>query len=161
MSYCAPADVRRVMAKDAAATSGQGTQSRGTAASLSDADIQAHINDASAEVDAALTSAPSNYVLPFPVGDPPSGLVFAITRDIAAYRATLEWKKGALVPADSATQKRQDFAEGLLARIQAGTLVLPGYGASPDDVAAVVNFVPDSWTWTPDYGFGVSDVQTN
>ena len=62
MAYCVPQDVREVLAPDGGVSPGSDT-----AASLSDPELVQHIADASAQVDAALASAPTFYPSPLPV----------------------------------------------------------------------------------------------
>lgn len=148
--YCLPSDVRDVLAPDGALSEGQGT-----AASLSDRELSLAISDAQAQIDTALASATALYPVPFTAGVPP--LVVGLTRDIAAYLATLTWMKGSssAVAADKPVALRYQRATTLLGQLADDTLVLPGFGASPDQVGSVVNVVPDVWTWWPDIGFGM------
>jgi len=80
MSYVLPDAVRSVLVRDTDKTTG-------SAASLTDATIQAAIDDAEAQVDGTLRLL---YEVPF---DPAPDLVVTITRDIAAYLADLTYRQ--------------------------------------------------------------------
>lgn len=122
-----------------------GTESlAGTAASLSDPDLQDAINQAQAEVDGRLSV---RYSTPF--ADPPE-LIVKITGDIAAYQATLLARRGEPILANEAVVLRYQRAQTLLAQAAAGNLALPvaTAPAGPGGEPAVQNPV-DGDLWAP------------
>lgn len=153
MAYVTPNDVREVLTPDGSAVPG-----KNTAAALSDAELAKAIADAQAQVDSALASSPTFYPVPFPDGQVPT-LVQQVTRDIAAYLATLTWHRGQ-IPADHTVRRRYervvgaDERSGVLGQLASGVLLIPGFAATPAREGSVINFVPDEWTWHPDIGFG-------
>jgi hypothetical protein len=98
---------------------------RGSAASLSDDDLRDAIVEAQSEVDARVPGEP------FVEGTAPP-VVSAVTRDIAAYLATLTHRRGDPVPADDPVQLRYNRAKGILTDIGSGKIELSG---APDPTA--------------------------
>jgi phage gp36-like protein len=106
--YATAEDVRAAVTRDP----GNNT---GTAATMADAQLELAIRAAQAEVDAALRG---RYTVPFP--PPIPFLVWQITVDIAAYRATLRYRQGKdLTQADPVALTHQ-VARQLLGSIAAG-----------------------------------------
>lgn len=111
MAYTTPNDVREALSPEGSDTIGA------TAASLSDQALDQHIAEASAEVDAMVKGAP------FPDGEVPN-VVEAITRNIAAYLATLAHRQGLQLPDDHPVALLYKRAEAMLALAAAGKLDL-------------------------------------
>jgi phage gp36-like protein len=117
--YCAPSDVRNALAPDGASG---GTN---TAADLDDPSIIDAINEASSVVD-SYVSGPYDTS----IGDVIPTVISFWTRDIAAYYATLTWRKSKdLTPQDPVTLRYQAALAGLEG-IAAGTVSIP----MPQDV---------------------------
>lgn len=115
--YVIPQDVRDTLA---------GTESlTGTAAGLTDDDLTQAIEEAQTEIDGRLVG---RYDTPFT--DPPT-LVVALTRDIAAYLATLTQRRGEPIAANEPIQLRYNRAQTLLAQAASGALPLAVPGADP------------------------------
>lgn len=133
-SYTTPPAVR-----DAVAASTGGSNDPGSAASLSDAQIQEAIDNAGAQVDGALAI---KYGLP--LAAPVPQLVVSLTTDIAAYLATLTWRRNRNTPALAPIQLRYDRAVALLAQLVAGTIELP-IGESAPSAGSAWNTSPDTF----------------
>lgn len=114
MAYLTPAQLRLVLNPD-----GDNTDT-GSAAGMTDPELQEAINDAQAEVDGKLSARTSTpLVTPLPT------LIFRVVRDIAAYLATLTNRRGdPLTPSDPIAL-RYAAAEQLLNGLAAGTVPLP------------------------------------
>jgi phage gp36-like protein len=112
---------------------------------MSDAEITEAISDAQTEVDARLQGyAPA----PFDVTAIPP-IVARVTRDIAAYLATLTFRQGDPMLPDHPVALRYAAAQGILAAIAKGTMEAPGAppdtdGGAEEQTASVINF---SETW--------------
>lgn len=127
MAYCTVDDVRAVL-------SAQGVSDTASAASLSDDDLQAAIDDTSSEVDARLAV---RYDVPFDddretEAKPVPRLVRNITRDIAAYKATLTYRRGAPLETTDPAQLRYNAATKLLSLVVNGQATL-GLENSPSE----------------------------
>jgi phage gp36-like protein len=126
--------------RDALAPSGSLTPGVATAASLSDAELTSAIADAQTEVDARLQGySPA----PFDVSAIPP-IVTRITRDIAAYLATLTFRQGDPMLPDHPVSLRYAAAQALLTAIAKGTMEAPGApvdssGVAEEQTAAVIN----------------------
>lgn len=125
------ADYTDVSAVRLALSPGGDESDTGSAASLADADLQAAIDDATDEVNGKITA---RY--PLPIAAPVPSILARICRDIAAYFATLTYRRGdPLLPGDPVAL-RYKAAEDLLTQIQTGMLSLgtdsiDGPGLSP------------------------------
>lgn len=113
-TYTSPVAVRRVLSPDGDRTD------TGSAASLSDDDLEQAIAEAQAEIDARLAS---RYTVPFSF--PVPVVIEQATRDIAAYLGTLTFRRGDPIDANDPVQLRYNRAQALLASIQAGKTELP------------------------------------
>jgi hypothetical protein len=96
--YTNPEAVRDVLAS--------GADREGTAASLPEEQIDAAIRDAQAQVDAKVPGAPFTGTVP--------DVVANLTRDIAAYLATLTYRKGRPLVPDEPAQRRYTARTGYL-----------------------------------------------
>lgn len=90
----------------------------GSAASLADPDLLSAVDDATNEINGKIAA---RYTLPI---EPQPAILNRIARDIAAYFATLTYRRGDPILPGDPVQLRYNAAEALLAQIQAGTLVL-------------------------------------
>lgn len=97
----------------------------GSAASLSDSDLQDAIDEATAEVDGRIRG---RYSLPFTTV--PS-LVSSITRDIAGYLATLTDRRGDPIPPGDPVALRYARAQTLLNQVATGALELDADPPTP------------------------------
>src|SRR3954463_10997354 len=125
MSYATPATVREALAPE-------GDTGAATAAALTDEQLSDAIAEAQSEVDARLAQAP------FADGSVP-GVVSSITRDVAAYLATLTHRRGNPLPSDHPVALRYLRAEQLLGQGAAGNLELGGDAGSGSSEAQVAN----------------------
>ena len=114
MPYTTPAEVRGVLVADGAASPSSDTS---TAASMSDAALQAEIDEAIAEVDSKLHGAS------WP--DPAPTVIRMIARDIAAYLATLKHRRGQPLDVDDPVRLRYGHAARLLDDIASGRAEIP------------------------------------
>lgn len=136
MPYLVAQDLRDALA---------GTENlTGTAATLSDTDLDDAIRKAQAEVDAKLGT--RGYTVPFT--DPPE-LVIDITTDIAAYLATLVARRSEQISRDEPVSLAYTRAEQMLAQITSGaaTLQAPGGAAEAASAAGVVVNPVDGNLW--------------
>jgi phage gp36-like protein len=125
-TYATAQDVRFALAPD-------GDTGTSTAASLSDVELNDAIGEAQGEVDARLPGDP------YPTGQAPP-IVSAITRDIAAYLATLTFRRGLALDPNDPVALRYKRATGLLADISAGRIDIdPATGAAVPAEVAIVN----------------------
>lgn len=115
--YCTPDDVRHALAADNA----DGVDIEQTAASMDDAQLTDHISDAQSEVDSKLAV---RYVVPFADGDVPP-VVKTITLAIAAYLATLTFRRTADLGDQDPVMLRYTRAESMLSDIRDGKAQLP------------------------------------
>lgn len=105
-----------------------------SAAQLTDPELAEAIERAQSEVDARLAG---RYFVPFDGIPPGAGvaqtvpaLVVDIVLDIAAWHATLDYRRGTPVTADDPSRLRANAAETLLGQIAAGQSVLIGAAGS-------------------------------
>jgi phage gp36-like protein len=117
MPYAKPDDVREALVAEGRDAAG------GTAAALSDEALQDAITEATAEVNGRVKGDP------YP--DPAPPLIAAVTRDIAAYLATLTFRKGNPLPPDHPVRLRYMRAEQLLGEIAKGNVDLPDSPSGP------------------------------
>lgn len=122
--YTSVADLRGALAP-------AGDASAATAASLPDAELTDAIDEAGQEVDARLSD---RYTVPF--GEPFPPLVVQITRDLAAWRATLTHRRSNPVDPNDPVRLRYMDALALLKQIGKGEVDLDvaGTGAGEPTV---------------------------
>lgn len=151
MAYCTPDDVRAAL-RPAGET---GT----TAAELDDAQLDDAVREAQSVVDGYLAR---RYAVPFADGSVPD-LAWGLTRSIAAYLATLTYRRARDLDPQDPVQLRYDHALRLLRGVADGDLWLepqPDGGAgggTPGGVVTTVNpyrgdlFTLDDWGlgWEP------------
>jgi phage gp36-like protein len=125
MSYCDVQDVRNALIPGGASTE------TNTAADVPDAAIQDAIDEAMAIVDAFVGG-------PYESTDFIPGIVLYWTRDIAAYYATLTWRKSKAPSADNPVVTRYQHAIEMLQSIAEGGLDIPSPADIPDQ-GTVVN----------------------
>jgi phage gp36-like protein len=114
VAYLTPAELRTVLNPDGDASD------TGSAAGMSDAELNVAIADAQAEVDGKLSARTG-----VPLTTPLPTLILRIVRDIAAYLATLtDRRSDPLAPADPVALRYQ-AAEALLAGLSSGAVPLP------------------------------------
>lgn len=113
--YTTIAAVRQVLSPD-----GSTSATLGTAASLSDDEIQEAIAEGAAEIDARLTA---RYSVPF---DPVPAIIEKINRDLAAYMATLTYRRNTPLPDSDPVALRYARALALLTGAQKGDIQLVG-----------------------------------
>lgn len=140
MAYCEADDVREALAPE------DQWDSPATAAVLEDDQINDAISEAAAEIDARVSGAPFT--------DTPR-LIFALTRDIAAYLATLTHRKGTQLPVDHPVALRYARAQKLLDKAAAGQVDLSDdtEAAAGSGVAVVNPYEGDLFTFE-DLGLG-------
>lgn len=97
-----------------------GTPDGSTAAALIDAQLLDVVTEVSLEIDASLRD---RYQVPFTVGQVPP-LVVKVTRDIAAFEATLIHRRGVSIGPDEPIRLRYKRAQDLLDKLQAGKVDL-------------------------------------
>lgn len=112
-AYTSVQAVRRVLSPD-----GDRDAKLGTAAWLSDNEIEEAIEDAATEINGRLAP---RYDLPFETIPP---LVETLNRDIAAYLATLTYRRGTPIPDSDPVALRYDRAQKLLTSAAKGDLQL-------------------------------------
>jgi hypothetical protein len=143
--YVDPATVRRALDPDSDGTA-EGS-SNSTAATLDDGELGIAIEGAQSEVDAKTPGAP------FDLSAVPQ-LVIDLTRDVAAYLATLTYFKGNPLDRDDPVRLRYERAKGLLADLGAGKANVGGETGTDTAEAAVVNpYEGDLWVMD-DLGLG-------
>lgn len=133
-----------------------GSNDVSSAAALGDAQIQESIDNASGQVDGALLV---RYVLPLPA--PVPQLVVSLTTDIAAYLATMAWRRGKLMPPRSPPQLRYDRATAILAQVAAGTISLPAASSQSSGAVAFqtgADFFRLGPNWLPPPWYGPEEV---
>lgn len=140
--YTIPARVRAVVAPAAS--------TEGSASGLSDSELQEAIDEASTIIDSRLAS---DYTVPFP--DPPPA-VQIIARDLAAYLATLTYRKGNPLPDNDPVARRYAVATGLLDEIVKGKAILPQLGSGDAGQAAVQNAYEGDLFRLEDFGLGAT-----
>lgn len=127
MMYAAPAEVRNVLAP------GGSKDDPATAASLSDDDLTAAITRAGNRVDTRLAG---RYAVPF---DPAPDVIHDLTVDLAAYEATLTFRKGRDFESNlDPVYLRGQAAMTLLGQIASGQVELEPQ-AVESDTSTVVN----------------------
>lgn len=131
MAYLAPQTLRGVLAPEGAGPD------QASAASLPDDQLQAAIDNAGSQVDSALGV---RYTLPLAAPVPP--VVVSIVQDIAAWLATLTWRRQRPLPAESPIVLRYTRATALLDQLAKGTMVLPVAEGQPSGVVTF-NTSPD------------------
>ena len=146
MAYTDASEVRKVLHPTADQTD------TGTAASLSDAQLGEAIEEADQEVDGALGSL---YATPF---SPTPPLLARVSRDIAAFLATLTHRKGSPIDRDDPVRLRHDRAQQILGQARAGQFDVSD--VAPVDTereSAVVNplYGDTSLFSLSDFGLGV------
>lgn len=112
--YASIQAVRRVLSPD-----GSREAALGTAASLSNGEIGEAIEEAAAEINARIAS---RYSLPFSA--PVPSLLEKLNRDIAAFLATLVYRRNAPLPAEDPVRLRYARAQALLDRVARGEVEL-------------------------------------
>lgn len=145
MAYTDRDTVRNVLAPDGVTD--------GTAASLSDEDIDEAIGRVSNRVDTFLTR---RYAVP--LADPVPGIIRDIATDIAAYDLTLAYYKGVDISDQDPVIRRYRDARGMLGQLGTGLLVItvPGADTTIDD-PVVIN--PEPAPCSPRYGFEVNVIR--
>ena len=135
-------------------------QQNGTAATLSDTQIADAINEADAVINTYLGSIYTIPLLPVdPPTDPPASYgqepVRYWSRDIAAFLATLTFKRNQDVPADDPVRLRFNLAMKMLDDIKNGktTLPFPPAGGNDGAGAFVFNTIPHMFN-PLDSGYG-------
>lgn len=126
MAYTTPAAVRLVLAADGDPTD------LSSAAGLDDTTLNGPCQSASDQVDAYLAA---RY--PTPLADPPN-VVGDIATDIAAYLATLTFRKGQPVDTTDPVWLRYQRALKMLVDISTGTAMLPAVGGPPTTPAGQI-----------------------
>lgn len=124
--YVNPADVRSALAGSATLP--------GTAAALSDDDLFEAIYEAQAEVNGRLEG--RGYTTPM---IDTAGLVVQITRNVAAYVATLTYRRGNPIQPGDPVLLRYQRAQGLLKDISSGALPLAVPAGGGTDAASSEN----------------------
>jgi phage gp36-like protein len=124
-TYCTVDEVKRALRPD------EESKASATAANLSDSQLQDAITEATNEINAVVAGAP--FTAPFPP------IVATLTRDIAAYLATLAYRKGNPLPDDHPARLRYARAEMLLDKAAAGKLDLTLDVEAPGGEPAVEN----------------------
>lgn len=118
MSYVTTARLRGILIPDGGAD--PATDDLATPATMTDPELQIAIDDACAYIDAALAI---SYVVPV---SPTPALLTKLAGDIAAYYATLTFRKTKDLEERDPAQLRFNQAQNLLEQIGTGTLLLPG-----------------------------------
>jgi phage gp36-like protein len=111
-----------------------GVADPGTASALSDGELADAVGEAQSEVDARL----SDRGAPYAEGAVPA-LVAQITRDLAAFKATLVHRKGHPVEPNDPVRLRYDHALALLRQIGTGEVDLPGTVEEGTSESALLN----------------------
>ncbi len=130
----------------ALAPSGVDQRTGDTAAGMTNTQLIDAINEAAGEVDLRLAR---RYAVPFaPV--PP--IVSQLTRDIAAYTATLTHRRGNTLDADHPVRLRYTKAVELLTALANGTIEIEGASGGDDAQATVVNVGETALFAAEDFG---------
>lgn len=119
--YVSPDEVRLILAGS--------ENNSGTAAGLSDADINEAITEAQQEVDGRLSD---KYTTPF---TSPPAIVVSITKNIAAYLATLTYRRGNPIQTTEPIALLYTRAQNLLAQIVSGAFPLQSPTDGSDEAA--------------------------
>lgn len=117
--YVSTAQVRAILAPD-------GATDQSTAAQMSDAALSEAILGAQREIDSRLRD---RYTVPFAAGAVP-GLVVELTRDIAAYLATLTHDRQGSLEEDQVIRLRYNRARELLIQVAKGEIDLDATGTA-------------------------------
>lgn len=159
MTYTDPGTVRVALSPD-----GDDTDT-GTAASMSDNDLNAAIQQADDEIDGKLFG---QYVVPF-TDTPP--LVANIATTIAAYLATLTFRRGNPIDPNDPVRLRYNMAETALAQIMSGAITLidvdvppsPSAGGAPVVVNVLAGplFNPSDYPVPGFVGSGYGGISSN
>lgn len=142
--YCTVFDVRNALTPGAAASDAT------TAASLGDAQITDAINEADSRINSYLPGDYSVSATTIQQGDPPQAfsvapdLIRFWSRDIAAYLATLTYKKHMNVPEDDPVRLRYEMVMETLRLVRDGKINLPADADATDDLGDV--FVYNQYT---------------
>lgn len=145
MPYTDPTDLRLALAP-------AGDTGPATAASLTDAELADAIGEAQQEVDARLSD---QYGVPFADGAVPA-LVAQVTRDLAAFKATLVHRRGNPLDSRDPVWLRYEHALSLLRQMGRGEVDLPGVAdTASSGEAAVVNPYEGTLFGLSDFGLGV------
>lgn len=123
MPYAVPDDVRGVLAPDL-------TVPGGTPAELADDTLTERITAAAAQVDASLAA---RYNVPFPDTAIPR-LVKDLTVAIAAYLASLTWRRSVDLTTGDPLVLRYQWATGLLTALSKGEIDLPDIPGTTEPV---------------------------
>jgi phage gp36-like protein len=121
----------------------------GSAASLADNDLDDAVADAQAEVDGKIGGGRFNAATV-------PELVQNLTRDIAAYLATLTHRRGDPIDPNDPVQKRYDRAQSLLAGIQSGKIELSGEPEADSVDATIANVYEGDLFTLASMGIGAS-----
>lgn len=151
MAYTTPSAVRMVLSADGDASDPS------SAAGLDDQTLAGPCQQASDEVDARLST---RYVTPFPANSTPT-VVSSIATDIAAYLATLVYRKGQPVETTDPVYLRYTRSLSFLKDLTSGAAQLPAVVAvGPGEVVVsnptgtVAMFGPDDYDLFPTPGSG-------
>lgn len=140
MNYCSTDDVRLALVDDGVSS---GTN---TGADLDDITVNDAIAEASTIVDSYIGG-------PYAVSDTVPNVVVYWTRDVAAFLATLTWRKSKDMTAWDPVYLRYQQAIGRLAGIITGTTAFPAdIAPTTDRQGTVANIVPLElfWAWNYD-----------
>lgn len=134
MSYSSPSDVRQALAPGITDPTQPGPP--GTAASMTDAELNDAIGEADSRIDAMLGS---RYAMPLTSnqGGQPVAIINIMSRDMAAYFATLRWRRNKDLTPNDPVQLRYTDISGFLNRVATGqaSLNLDVQAAgNPDDM---------------------------
>jgi phage gp36-like protein len=141
MAYATPATVREALAPEG--------DTAGTAASLSDSQLNDAITEATSEIDSTIQGAPFTGTVP--------AVVSSIARDVAAYLASLAYRKGVELPSDHPVALRYARAEMLLGKAAKGQLDLSGESESLSLEVGVANPYEGDLFTLEDFGIGVDE----
>jgi len=136
MAYSTPADVRLALAPTAA------EQDPNTAASLADTQLMDAIREADGRIDTFIGGRYATPVIPGPDGTVEP--IRSLSRDIAAYLATLTYRKSSDLTNDDPVYRRFAWSMDLLQRVADGDLPLP-IPPNEDDVTDGGVTVVNQW----------------
>lgn len=129
MSYSTPTLVRAALVPGGGAQPDDGSNGK-TAAMMSDDELQGHIDEADARIDSYLAQ---RYALP--IASPAPTVLANVSRDIAAYLATLAFRKNKDLTAMDPVYLRYSDAMAWLKAVGLGQIVIPGLGGATGDVS--------------------------
>jgi phage gp36-like protein len=151
--YTTPADLRLILARN---LSGQGpdVDQTGTAADLSDGQLQDAIDTATAEIDASLSN---RFTVPFP--SPFPAMVVHVCKAIAAWHANAISLESADIGANDPVQRRFEWAKDMLTKIASGDIDLPDLTSATGTDASMVAFPAYDGVmfWPGNFGVGYQD----